>query len=38
MCVDVRGSGDGVQLFENNSVVQREILEEVTKEALGWYE
>jgi len=30
----MRGS-DGVQLFENNSVIQREVVEEVIEEALG---
>jgi hypothetical protein len=33
----MRGS-NGVQLFENNSVIQREIVEEVIEEALGWQE
>ena len=31
-------SSDGVQLFEDNSVIQREIVEEVIEEALGWHE
>ena len=29
-------SSDGVQLFENNSVIQREVVEEVIEEAFSW--
>ena len=38
MVVDVRWSSDGVQLFESNSVIQREVVEEVIEEALGWHD
>jgi len=34
--VDVMRSSNGVQLFENNSVIQREVVEEVIEEAFGW--
>lgn len=35
MLVDVMWSGDGVKLFENNSVIQGEVIEGVIEEALG---
>lgn len=37
MVVDMGWSSNGVQLLESNSVIQREVVEEVIEEALGWY-
>ena len=31
-------SSDGVQLFKNDSVIQREVVEKVIEEAFGWQE
>jgi len=38
MMVNVRWSSDGVQLLENDSVIQGEVVEEVIEETLGWRE